>query len=103
MNDLSRDIVVGNVTTLACLGVLSATYWLFLPYLKTLAWAQLVAFSLRGPRDRLKRGKETDARAAFRLLCIFGGGVAFFGAFFGVGLARDQGPDEGASAVTFQL
>ena len=45
--------VVGNLATLVLLALAGCLGYLFWPYLPTLAWAQLVAFSLRGLRDRL--------------------------------------------------
>ena len=46
--------VVGNLATLVLLALAGCLGYLFWPYLPTLAWAQLVAFSLRGLRDRFK-------------------------------------------------
>ena len=43
--------VVGNLATLVLLALAGCLGYLFWPYLPTLAWAQLVAFSLRGLRD----------------------------------------------------
>ena len=45
------DFYTGSYS-LALAGYLGYLFW---PYLPTLAWAQLVAFSLRGLRDRFKR------------------------------------------------
>ena len=66
--------VVGNLATLVLLALAGCLGYLFWPYLPTLAWAQLVAFSLRGLRDRFKsvkygifykRGAElSDSQAA---------------------------------------
>ena len=70
--------VVGNLATLVLLALAGCLGYLFWPYLPTLAWAQLVAFSLRGLRDRFKsvkygifykRGAElSDSQAATRLM-----------------------------------
>ena len=49
--------VVGNLATLVLLALAGCLGYLFWPYLPTLAWAQLVAFSLRGLRDRFKSVK----------------------------------------------
>ena len=46
--------VIGNLATLVLLALTGCLGYLFRPYLPTLAWAQLVAFSLRGLRDRFK-------------------------------------------------
>ena len=43
--------VVGNLATLVLLALAGCLGYLFWPYLPTLAWAQLVAFSLRGLRE----------------------------------------------------
>ena len=65
----------------------------------TLAWAQLVAFSLRGLRDRFKsvkygifykRGSElSDSQAATRLMIYVGLGSMLLGVLLTVGLAGD--------------
>ena len=52
--------VVGNLATLVLLALAGCLGYLFWPYLPTLAWAQLVAFSLRGLRDRFSRWADGD-------------------------------------------
>ena len=81
--------VVGNLATLVLLALAGCLGYLFWPYLPTLAWAQLVAFSLRGLRDRFKsvkygifykRGAElSDSQAATRLMIYVALGSMLFG------------------------
>ncbi len=56
--------VVGNLVTLVLLALAGCLGYLFWPYLPTLAWAQLVAFSLRGLRDRFKSVPPLPPRGA---------------------------------------
>ena len=91
--------VVGNLATLVLLALAGCLGYLFWPYLPTLAWAQLVAFSLRGLRDRFKsvkygifykRGAElSDSQAATRLMIYVGLGSMLLGVLLTVGLAGD--------------
>ena len=91
--------VVGNLATLVLLALAGCLGYLFWPYLPTLAWAQLVAFSLRGLRDRFKsvkygifykRGAElSDSQAATRLMIYVALGSMLLGVLLTVGLAGD--------------
>ena len=91
--------VIGNLATLVLLALAGCLGYLFWPYLPTLAWAQLVAFSLRGLRDRFKsvkygifykRGSElSDSQAATRLMIYVGLGSMLLGVLLTVGLAGD--------------
>lgn len=91
--------VIGNIATLFLLALTGCLGYLFWPYLPTLAWAQLVAFSLRGLRDRAKhhairrRGSNglgiSDGQAATRLMLFVAGGSAVIGIVITAGLAGD--------------
>ena len=91
--------VVGNLATLVLLALAGCLGYLFWPYLPTLAWTQLVAFSLRGLRDRFKsvkygifykRGAElSDSQAATRLMIYVALGSMLLGVLLTVGLAGD--------------
>mmetsp|Transcript_20141 Transcript_20141/g.63318 ORF Transcript_20141/g.63318 Transcript_20141/m.63318 type:complete len:476 (-) Transcript_20141:210-1637(-) len=64
----AKTVVVGNLMTLAVLAAGSAVLWLFRPYVATLLWAQLVAFSLRGCMHRWQAAQEEASSAAFKLV-----------------------------------
>ena len=84
-----KMLVYANFVTLGSLGLLGLTFYVFEPYLATVAWAQIWALGLRNLRDKVRRKNETEGQAAQRLLLYVLGGFAVLMSFVTLGLAMD--------------
>lgn len=83
-----KTIAAGNLLTLGVLAAGSAVIYLFLPYLPTLLWAQLAAFSLRGSLMRMhskRRMSGSDAAMTLLTRGVLVGSVLGGAAILGLG------------------